>query len=196
MYIYYQGNDGCIKTIGDNELAHYNHNHDAFGRFAGRSGGVSKSAKANKRLQKKIMNSERAFVSEYANTAASERMKLSNIRRSDADVNEIALNKVVNRNINKSNKNVKKYLDKYYNKGFDSNNEKDRIKMGEYYAEIRIAQLNIERANQMNEANGRGRLAESFRVTDPLDTRTAIPQGYSYKTTRDIKREQKRRKNK
>lgn len=40
MYIYYQGSDGSIRTLGDNELVHYNHNHDALGRFA-RSAGAS-----------------------------------------------------------------------------------------------------------------------------------------------------------
>lgn len=40
MYVYYQGSDGYIKTLGDDELAHYNHNHDALGRFA-KSAGAS-----------------------------------------------------------------------------------------------------------------------------------------------------------
>jgi hypothetical protein len=40
MYIYYQGSDGSIRTLGDNELAHYNHNHDSLGRFA-KSAGAS-----------------------------------------------------------------------------------------------------------------------------------------------------------
>lgn len=34
MNIIYMANDGCIRCLGDNELAHYNHNHDKLGRFA------------------------------------------------------------------------------------------------------------------------------------------------------------------
>lgn len=41
MSILYYGADGCIHQLGDNELTHYNHNHDALGRFAKSSGARS-----------------------------------------------------------------------------------------------------------------------------------------------------------
>ncbi len=41
MYIEYYGNDGRIRQLGDCELIHYNHNHDARGRFAKSSGARS-----------------------------------------------------------------------------------------------------------------------------------------------------------
>jgi hypothetical protein len=41
MNIYYYGNDGNIRNLGDDELIHYNHNHDALGRFAKSSGARS-----------------------------------------------------------------------------------------------------------------------------------------------------------
>ena len=42
MYIEYYGNDGSLRYLGDvNELYHYNHNHDALGRFAKSVGSVS-----------------------------------------------------------------------------------------------------------------------------------------------------------
>lgn len=42
--MYYQASDGSIRLLGDNELTHYNHNHDALGRFA-RSGGMLSGSK-------------------------------------------------------------------------------------------------------------------------------------------------------
>ena len=45
MYIEYYASDGSIKTLGDNELAHFNHNHDAFGRFTSSSGSRTRAAK-------------------------------------------------------------------------------------------------------------------------------------------------------
>jgi len=50
MNIYYQASDGSIRSLGDNELAHYNHNHDALGRFAG--SGLNKIVKYEKKSQK------------------------------------------------------------------------------------------------------------------------------------------------
>ena len=41
MYVKYQASDGSVHTLGDNELVHYNHNHDSLGRFARGSGGGS-----------------------------------------------------------------------------------------------------------------------------------------------------------
>lgn len=39
MYIEYYASDGSVRGLGDNELQHYNHKHDALGRFARGSGG-------------------------------------------------------------------------------------------------------------------------------------------------------------
>lgn len=170
------------KKYKEAYLAHYNHNHDAFGRFA-------------KSTQNKIAKNERQFTQQYADKYARERMKLRNRKRSDADIREIALNTVVQKNIHKSNKNLEKYLNKYYNKDFDPSKEKDRIEMGEYYLNIKLSQINIERANQLNKSlNGRGELATGYYMVDPLDTRTKIPQAWQYKTNRDIKKGQKKRK--
>lgn len=47
MYIEYYANDGSLRYLGDvNELYHYNHNHDALGRFA-KSAGASISNAGN-----------------------------------------------------------------------------------------------------------------------------------------------------
>ena len=46
MTVYYCGSDGRVRGLGDNELIHFNHNHDRLGRFArsnGSSGGASKA---------------------------------------------------------------------------------------------------------------------------------------------------------
>lgn len=174
-------------------LIHYNKNHDRLGRFSSGPGG-SKSDKFLKKAVKKTENNDLNFTRDYVHAYASEKSKLRNIGRSDEDISEIALNRVANKNINKGAKATQKYLNKYYNKGFDPNNEKDRIKMGEYYLDIKLSQINIERANQMNKRQGRGNLATGHYVVDPLDTSTKIPSAWEYKTTGDIKREQRRRK--
>lgn len=50
MNIYYQVSDGNIKSLGDNELAHYNHNHDSSGRFA--RSGLNNVVKYERKAQK------------------------------------------------------------------------------------------------------------------------------------------------
>lgn len=85
MYIEYYADDGRIKYLGDNnELFHYNHNHDALGRFAGKVGGVaSKSASSPKQYQKKANKLEKlssdgrakAMKKEYKSTILSEKGK-------------------------------------------------------------------------------------------------------------------------
>ena len=69
MYIEYYASDGSIRTLGDNELAHYNHNHDALGRFS-RSNGVSSSVASRysriNRRQKKIDKYNRKLNTELA----------------------------------------------------------------------------------------------------------------------------------
>jgi len=173
-------------------LEHYNHNHDALGRFTG-SGGANKTDKALNKYRKKILKNDQRFISEYASTAALERQKIRNIRRSDQDVNEIALNKIVNKNIDRLVKNGAKYCDKYYNKGFDFSNEKDRIEMAKYYTNMELAKINITTANHLNKTlNGRNDLAkEAVTYPDPLYPNKKLTLGYSYRTTKDIKREQK-----
>ena len=47
MYIEYYDGNGLIKSLGDGELIHYNHNHDALGRFAGSKGGSSPQQRLN-----------------------------------------------------------------------------------------------------------------------------------------------------
>jgi len=177
------------KIKMSNYLIHYNHNHDALGRFA--KSGSSATLKKFEKYNKKISKSDEKFVSEFANKAALERGKIRNIGKSDADVNEITLNKIVNKNINKSNKSVAKILDKYYNKGFDRSDEYDAIKMGKYYTDLAIAQRNISYANAINKQQGRNDLAKPFYIKDPLDSKDKLPQGYEYKSNKDIKKEQK-----
>lgn len=55
MNIYYQANDGSIRSLGDNELAHFNQNHDAMGRFA--KSGIGKVVKYEKKAQKAYLKS-------------------------------------------------------------------------------------------------------------------------------------------
>ena len=50
MNIKYYASDGSIRTLGDDELAHYNHNHDSMGRFA--KSGLGKVVKYEKKAQK------------------------------------------------------------------------------------------------------------------------------------------------
>lgn len=69
MYIEYYGNDGSIRYLGDAELAHFNHNHDALGRFSS-GNGVSSSvanrySRINKR-QQKIDKYNRKLNTEFA----------------------------------------------------------------------------------------------------------------------------------
>ena len=49
MYIEYRANDGSIRTLGDNELAHYNHNHDNLGKK--KKSGLNKVVKYEKKAQ-------------------------------------------------------------------------------------------------------------------------------------------------
>lgn len=56
MNIYYYGSDGLIYSLGDNELYHYNHNHDALGRFAGKVGSVSSRSVSSPREYKRKAN--------------------------------------------------------------------------------------------------------------------------------------------
>ena len=51
--IYYTAQDGSVRCLGDNELAHFNHNHDRLGRFSTSSGAVRAAKKIDK-LQGKI----------------------------------------------------------------------------------------------------------------------------------------------
>lgn len=191
MFIKYYDANGLVKNLGD--IEHFNHNHDALGRFA-KGNGSSKTQKAMAKSQKKIKKNEVEFTRQYADKYARERMKLRNRKRSDSDIREIALNSVVNKNIRKSNKNVEKYLNKYYNKGFDPSNEKDRIEMGNYYLNIKLSQINIERANQLNKSlNGRGDLAKGYYTNDPLDSRTKIPQAWEYRSNKDVRKRQKKK---
>ena len=69
MYIEYYANDGSIKSLGDNELAHYNHNHDALGRFSKSS--AAKRTRAAKRglnkLYKLDKKANKHFAKQYSN---------------------------------------------------------------------------------------------------------------------------------
>lgn len=69
MYVYYRGNDGNIKSLGDNELAHYNHNHDALGRFSGSNSAAASVANRYSRINKrqvKIDKYNRKLNTEFA----------------------------------------------------------------------------------------------------------------------------------
>lgn len=52
--IQYMGQDGRVHCLGDNELMHFNHNHDKLGRFASSNGGAVRAANKIDRLQTKI----------------------------------------------------------------------------------------------------------------------------------------------
>ena len=57
MYIAYYASDGTLQYLGDvNELYHYNHNHDALGRFAKSVGSVSSRSSSTPRQYKKQLN--------------------------------------------------------------------------------------------------------------------------------------------
>lgn len=49
--IQYIGQDGRTHTLGDNELAHYNHNHDKLGRFASSSGSARSAQRSLRKLE-------------------------------------------------------------------------------------------------------------------------------------------------
>ena len=61
MYIEYYASDGSRMCLGDvNELYHYNHNHDALGRFARSVGSVSsRSVSSPSQYQKKVNKLEK-----------------------------------------------------------------------------------------------------------------------------------------
>ena len=75
MYIEYYANDGSLRYLGDaNELYHYNHNHDALGRFSKSVGRVSSrqvsspgqySRKANKLEKMSSEGRAKALKKEY-----------------------------------------------------------------------------------------------------------------------------------
>ena len=77
MYVYYQGSDGSIKTLGDNELAHFNHNHDALGRFA--KSGLGKVTKYERKAQKAQIKAGKyqGKSAKYLAKSAKREMKLS-----------------------------------------------------------------------------------------------------------------------
>lgn len=77
MNIYYQANDGSIRSLGDNELAHYNHNHDALGRFA--KSGLNKVAKYEKKAQKAQVKAGKyqSKSARYLSKSAKREMKLA-----------------------------------------------------------------------------------------------------------------------
>jgi len=89
MNIYYQASDGNIKSLGDNELAHYNHNHDALGRFAGSVGSVSSRVSSSPKQYKKQLNKLNA-LSAYGRGRAMEQEYKSGKARSKGDVNTAA----------------------------------------------------------------------------------------------------------
>ncbi len=62
MYIEYYGNDGRIRSLGDNELAHFNHNHGPDGRFA-RGNGVSSYDSRLARVNKKMTKTDKKIQS-------------------------------------------------------------------------------------------------------------------------------------
>ena len=77
MTVYYCGSDGRVRGLGDNELIHFNHNHDRLGRFArsnGSSGGASKAqikqakrdAKLSKWKEKENLSAEKYYSKKIA----------------------------------------------------------------------------------------------------------------------------------
>lgn len=87
MYVYYQGSDGSIRSLGDSELAHYNHNHDALGRFARGNGGSSTYEskmrsldKATNKINKKTQ-SLRSKEVKYRAKAAKYQRKANKVKR-------------------------------------------------------------------------------------------------------------------
>lgn len=75
MYIEYYASDGSLMCLGDvNELCHYNHNHDALGRFAKSVGSISSKKvsspgqyqrKANKLEKMSSEGRAKALTKEY-----------------------------------------------------------------------------------------------------------------------------------
>lgn len=77
MTVYYCGSDGRVRGLGDNELIHFNHNHDRLGRFSrsnGSSGGASKAqikqakrdAKLSKWKEKEAASAEKYYNKKIA----------------------------------------------------------------------------------------------------------------------------------
>lgn len=83
MYIEYYASDGSLMCLGDiNELYHYNHNHDALGRFARSVGSVSSKVvsspgqyqkKANKLEKLSSAGRAKAMKKEYKAKTLSEK---------------------------------------------------------------------------------------------------------------------------
>lgn len=92
MYIYYKGSDGSVRTLGDNELAHYNHNHDALGRFA-RGSGSSPTQRA-KIISSKI-NKIDAKTGKLQRKAAKYTAKASKYQRKSNKVKRLASNPLI-----------------------------------------------------------------------------------------------------
>ncbi len=90
MYIEYYASDGSIRTLGDNELAHYNHNHDALGRFARSSGARSYRRQIKQHTKQYTKEYAGRMRSHYKAQKAFDKMNTYNekIRKKHADTKE------------------------------------------------------------------------------------------------------------
>lgn len=74
MNIKYQNDSGNFCTLGDNELAHYNHNHDKLGRFASSTGSSGASQRGLRKLEShRVKAYGRQMHAEYKAKKANEK---------------------------------------------------------------------------------------------------------------------------
>ena len=124
MYVYYQGSDGSIKTLGDDELVHYNHNHDALGRFAGRSGGGSSSSQIGAEIGSKI-NKIDEKTGRLQRKERKYRVKASKYQRKANKVKRLAANPLIG--LTDANRGANYAALRYEGKGLKYTNKADKI---------------------------------------------------------------------
>lgn len=111
----YQGNDGCLRVLGDSSLVHYNHNHDKLGRFAPRSGSSISYAVSLNRLDnrhvklrgKEMRASYKADKLRKRNKLSAknkEKLKKLDKKVSDSRKEQKEIEKFMNKTINEATK--------------------------------------------------------------------------------------------
>lgn len=141
MYIYYKGSDGSVRTLGDNELAHYNHKHDALGRFARGNGGGSSSVSAKVSIQKKIDKVDRQTAS-LKRKESKYRVKASKYQRKSNKVKRLAANPLIG--LTDANRGANYAALRYEGKGYKYVNKADKLNR-------KISKLNKKRTKLRRE---------------------------------------------
>ena len=120
MYIEYYASDGSLMCLGDvNELCHYNHNHDALGRFAKSAGAsISKAGNASygKQYKKQLNKMDKLSTKARGRAMESEyKAKMGNPRNREKNITKAKEYRKISKNAdNQAKKLVQKALNDHY----------------------------------------------------------------------------------